>query len=302
MMDQTYIDAILSVIMDSDLKSSIKFIELRPTVCSVESNRRILHTTMELSEVISSRRAELSKAWIASNLIMFAVFDGYLESEYPNLEEGASFRNHYNNLPDSSEIDLIRKDCYRIMKLLRNAAQHSLSGVVHDDNGYTVDYIYHNTNYRLKITNNSVNCLYTMIVNFISNRIMGLSKDYHTPGHFDAAMRMFYEEMCKGIEYLHDDIRERTQVPINGTKLRLSLRYPIINLEPLCNSNKLIFEYIRQKVCTGPNGEGYSYPLDYAYGDYILPEEIGSIRLDPELGYEVIEFDKSVLNDSWKRS
>lgn len=45
------------------------------------------------------------------------MFDGYLENKY-HLTEGASFREHYNNLLDNTSIEIIEKTAIGYLKLL----------------------------------------------------------------------------------------------------------------------------------------------------------------------------------------
>lgn len=302
MMDQSYIDAILDVILKSDMESCIHSVELRPITCTVEPDGRVIQNVeIWLSEVISGRRAALSKAWVASNLLLFTIFDGYLENRY-GLTEGDRFKNHYDNLPSSDDIELIQRDCYRIMRLLRNAMQHNLSGVTYDDGGYIVDYSFRETDRKLKISGDGVACLYTMIINLIRGNIIGLYKDYSTRGHFEGIQRTLYDRMCRGIDHLEDEDGTRTAAPISGQRLEAYVRYPVNNPTRFECSGKLAFRHIYNRAGMDRNGAPLYYSTDYVYGDHILPQEIGSIQSVPGFGCDVIEFDPAVVNDLWKRS
>lgn len=301
-MDRAYVDSIVKVVLESNMtERNIKTVELRPITCSIKNGGKI-HTTAEIcsSDTVFADRAKLSEAWIAGNLLLFTIFDGYLENKY-GLIEGASFRNHYQNLPASSDVETIQKDCYRIMKLIRNAAQHNLSSIVHDNGGYNINYTFNRTNYRLKISKNGLDCLYTIIINLVQEKIKGLCKAFHTIGHFDGIMRKLHEELCSEIDYMDDEDGSRTNVILPGIKLECVVRCPVKNPIVIDECGKLIFRHIVNKAFVDENNVTHYYPTDYVYKCYVLPQELGTIITNFEnKGYDAIEFEMPCLCNSWK--
>ena len=164
MMDQQCIDSIINVISKSNM-ADLDFLntEIRPITCEIDEDGKEKHTVhMSLYDYMYSK-VELSEAWVAGNLLLFTVFDGYLENKY-HLTEGASFREHYDNLPDNTSIEIIEKSCYRIFKIIRNGIQHNLSHVNYNDGSYNISYCHRNTSYALQISKNGVRYLYTLIM------------------------------------------------------------------------------------------------------------------------------------------
>ena len=123
-MDQQYINSIVDMIESSNLR--LRSVEIRP-VCydddtSLKSTVSIIH-----SDIIGERSRFVNTDLVA-NLLIFTAFDGFVENKY-SLPEGESFKRHYEILPESTDMEKIQKNCYRILKLMRNAMQHNLSGV-----------------------------------------------------------------------------------------------------------------------------------------------------------------------------
>ena len=300
MMDRDYIDAIIKVILESDMTDrNVKRVSLRPMTCEIRDGKEVYDCELNFSDVIGHSRAKLSEAWVASNLLIFTVFDGYLEVKY-GLQEGGSFRNHYQHLPMNDDIELIQKDCYRIMKLIRNAAQHNLSSIAYNNGSYSIRYVFNGTEYILRINKNGMDCLYTLLINIIRESIIGLYGKFHTKGHFVGILRRLYEEMCSEVDIMTDEEGVRTNMTLSCIKLQYSVRYPVANPVIIDESSKIIFKHIANMAFVDPNGVKQYYSTDYAYKDYLLPQEIGVIEKNGERGYDTIEFDKSRLCDLWK--
>lgn len=109
MMDQQCINSIIKVISESNM-SDLDFlnIEIRPIICEIDEDGNEVHTSHMSFYDSMYRKSSLSEAWVAGNLLLFTVFDGYLENRY-HLMEGASFRDHYNNLPENIPMELMKQ-------------------------------------------------------------------------------------------------------------------------------------------------------------------------------------------------
>ncbi len=308
------IASIVKVIKQSDMADlNLISIEERPvTVVTDEQGREIHNTHLYLTDYIGRGKAPLSEAWVAGNIMLFTVYDGYLENKY-GLTEGASFRNHYDNLPQSSNIEIIEKDCYRILKIIRNAIQHNLSSVVFNSGAYTVSYIFKNTNFNLKISSGAMRFLYSLVLNIINNNIDGIYQKYRTDGHYTGLINSMYAEVRAGITQLSDDISGNLigNVHVLGCyddkHLRTTVRYPIENPTIISDDeNAVIFKHIENNGTDDENDVDYRYATDYVYKDYLLPQEMGSItrkesgNLQERLSGGIIKFLKSDINDSWK--
>ncbi|MCB6951088.1 MAG: hypothetical protein ACLR1W_01950 [Agathobacter rectalis] len=118
MMDQQCIDSIINVISKSNM-ADLDFLntEIRPITCEIDEDGMEKQTVHKSLYDYMYSKVELSEAWVAGNLLLFTVFDGYLENKY-HLTEGASFREHYNNLLDNTSIEIIEKTAIGYLKLL----------------------------------------------------------------------------------------------------------------------------------------------------------------------------------------
>nr|WP_314502915.1 hypothetical protein [uncultured Lachnoanaerobaculum sp.] len=299
-MDKDCISSIIKFIKQSDMTElGIKSVEIRPIICNAEKDEDRGHvTSINVSDTMFFNKPSLSEAWIAGNLLLFTVFDGYLENEC-KLVEGASFRQHYNGLPESTNLEIISKNCYRIIKIIRNAIQHNLSCVIFDQGNYDISYKYNNTQYELSLSSMGVENLYTLIMNIIQGKVSGINAKYHTKGHYEGIICTQYSELIKGIKRIADDI---TGDLINVScliKLRAIVRYPVENPIIIAeDENTITFKHIENNSIHNENSSQYYYSTDYIYKEFLIPQEIGVITEDKD--NFLITFKKNQLEDKWK--
>lgn len=307
MMDQECINSIIKFIMQSNM-SDLDFhkIEIRPIRCGIDKDGNEEHTVQMYLFDTMSRKASLSESWVAGNLLLFTVFDGYLENKYL-LTEGASFRNHYDNLPENTFIEKISKNCYRIMKIIRNGIQHNMSSVTYDSGNYCISYCHRNTSYELQISKEGVRNLYTLIMNIIQGKVMGMNGKFMTPGHYDGIMYSLYSDMVNEITKLSDDIGTDLLYISDRLKLRISVRYPVENPRIVAeNDTSITFSHIENNGSDDENSSRYRYSTDYTYNNFLLPQEIGVIKRGEGKSFQermksaTISFDRSSLVDKWK--
>ena len=306
MMDPKYIEAILQVILESNMSDlNLHFLQLRPiTLEKDEQGKEIQEGSICVSDSFAARKSMLSSAWVAANLLLFTVFDGYLENKY-SLAEGASFRVHYDNLPYVDDMELVQKNCYRILKLIRNAIQHNLSNVNYDNGNYDINYTYRGTDFKLNISKNGMTYLYSIVVYLMKDSVLGIYKGFRTKGHFKGVIQTLYHMMEKEISVLEDDINGGLLSVADGLKLRALVRYPVRNPHIIDDSeDKVVFKYI--DVTFDTTSAQYRYSTDYVYNGYLLPQEIGDVTIGNESTNEerrrnsTITFRKSYLSDEWK--
>lgn len=296
MMDQECINSIVKVISQSNMSDlNLNSVTLRPIICITDKDGKLLkEVTITLSDTFCSEKTKLSEAWVAGNLLLFTVFDGYLENKF-NLGEGASFKSHYNDLQENNDIEIIQKNCFRIFKIIRNAVQHNLSNVHYSEGNYNICYTHNNTPFNLEITKKGADYLYTIVFNLVTNSIFGMYKPFITKGHFEGIIRNFYCNLKNELKNLNDDINDGLIEISDAPKLSFSVRYPVQNPVIIEDSDcELVFNHIENN----PVGNTlHKYSTDYVYKDYLLPQEIGKIESNENL---IIKFNKSFLNDDWK--
>lgn len=306
MMDQQCINSIVKCIMQSDMSElNIRQVVTNPISVKRDGEEEYYESRIFVKDGFFGKSA-MSDAWIAGNLLVFTAFNGYLENKY-QLKEGASFRKHYDNLPENTDIEKIIKNCYRIMKIIRNAIQHNLSNVKYNSGNYDINYCHKNSTYKLNINKNAISCLYTIVVNIIREGIRGIPDEYMTDGHYEGIIYSLYSEMNKGIGILSDDIGTKLLSISGGLQIRMIVRYPIKNPCIIAEDEKTItFSHIENNGIADENDKDYCYSQDYIYKDYLLPQEIGTIVWGKgELFMERIKgaticFKKEDLIDKWK--
>ena len=279
---------------------------IRPIICSIDENGKEVHTVqMELYDAMC-RKSPLSEAWVAGNLLLFTIFDGYLENKY-SLTEGVSFRKHYDALPENTPMERISKNCYRIIKIIRNGIQHNMSNVTYHSGNYSINYCHGNTLYELKISRKGVKNLYTLIMNIIQEKIMGTYGKYRTLGHYDGIMRTLHAEMVMEITQISDDIGTSLLPISEGLKLRSGGRYSVENPSIIDEDDvSITFSHIENNNTDDENSSQYYFSTDYIYEQYLLPQEIGVITkgegasIQERMKSATISFDKNCLIDWWK--
>lgn len=261
-MDKKYISEMLSIIKNSD--SNLCEIEVRDVRYNDEtSNKSTLY--IDALEIIGFR-AVLSKSWIIENQLIFSLYDGYLEAEY-SLDEGSSFKSRYEKLPITTNMDIVRKNCYRIMKIFRNAITHNLSHITADESGYKIGYAnIKNQTICLEISKSAVQILYTLIIAFVEGKI-----EIRTEGHYEGVLLSYYKLMLSGISALEDDLTEPL-IPLNDTftELNISVRYRILNPRIMYENEVLKVK----RYNPGSEMYGCDYVIKQGGKVYLIPEEI----------------------------
>lgn len=304
-MDQKCINSIIKCLIQSDMSDlNFRKVTIRPIRYKIGEEG--LEEKVFISDTLAFDKFQISDAWVVGNILIFTVFDGYLENKY-HLTEGETFRKHYECLPESTSIEKITKNCYRIMKIIRNAIQHNISNVKYDSGKYDIEYYYKNTLYRLQISSNGISCLYTIIMNIVQEQIREIGKKYTTAGHYEGIIYSLYTEMNSEIVRLSDDIDGELLTIPDGLKLRMNVRYLIENPQIVMeNENTITFFHVENNFTTDESDSQYCYSQDYIYKNYILPQEIGKIVLEEEKTFDKrtkgqkICFYKKSLEDKWK--
>ena len=284
-MNQPYFKAILSVLENSNISDlHLRPVEVRPVTYDNNGNQCV-----DIFCYASFARSleQISDAWVAGNLLIFTAFDEYLENKY-GLTEGGSFRCHYKEMPEGDDIQRMEKNCYRILKVIRNAIQHSISAIIHNNSGYDISYSFNGTGYKLQISHNGMDYLYTAVFSMIQGSICGAKIDAQTRGHYEGMLQWYYGRAISNLN-IKDDIKGGLLVLQDGQpELEAAVRYPVQNpIVVAKDSNSITFKrYIESE-----SGEGINFKTDYLYEKYLFPEEIGIIGENRELSEE----DKKLL-------
>ncbi len=322
-MDKKYQNAIKDVLIQSDMSD---YVFIRANVYPIRYEEQFLADgkpnpyydpdnpylytkTIELRDVLFAKPSKLTNAWVANNILIFELFDGWLEERY-SLEEGESFKKRLDNLKALaiSELDIMAFNLYRILRIIRNGIQHNLSGVEHDDDGYHVAYKNRQgTEFYLEFNEDVTRYLYTLCICLVQGYVEGVIKAFRTKGHYVGMLAFYYDKILSGVSIIEDDLMD-----IDGNILPLDgLSHHIINpstREVICNPIKRC----EDEACvtfawfdTEMNRTIADYLIQIDGCKYLLPEEIGTTdvtmdeRDDKRRREFSIRFDKSLLCDLW---
>lgn len=245
---------------------------------------------IDLGSVCFGRTVQISNNWIVENMLVFSLYDGYLEEKYA-LPEGQAFRQRYLSLPESTDEERLEKNCYRLIKLMRNAILHNLSKIVVSDKGYKINYSNQkNQTIYLEISQEAVRFLYTILLTLVQNK-----KLIKTKGHWENLLYSYYHEMEKGIVSLQDDIMSAGLLPFQDQHIYLNVvsRYQV--------QNPIITKATPEGLVINRFGkhptEISDYYLTWNGEAYIIPEEITEIT---ENG-EQLRIPARLFEEQWKR-
>lgn len=228
-------------------------------------------------EVINSN-AKLSETPAILCLIVFTLLDIFLENKY-EINAGFSFSKKYKALPTRNDQEIIEKECYRIIKTMRNGYVHNISNISNNNGKYYFKYVSpQDTLFKLNITEDKLILLYTLIVYLVKGEY-----EIKTYGHFIGALREFYDELLLYIneDNFKDDINRPLKSISNSTRIKFGTRWKMEDTTFYVKNNKIkinsIYNYKDKKEFT-------DYFLEFNKEKYIIPEEVldknNSIKLN----------------------
>ena len=257
-------------------KSDINFIEtvIRPVSYSENGT----NVSLFCRDNLYMGPTELSKTPAISCLIVFTLFDAYLENKY-DIQPGVSFRQKYNRLERDTNQEIIEKECYRLMKTIRNGFVHNISAITSIDDLFHFNYTSpQGTVFNLDISSDKLELLYSIIILLVKGRY-----DINTKGHFENVICTMYNDLKKHVDisgkFTDDgDKGEGTDDSFNLIAISSDIhfntivRYPVQNPSyEIDNDRRVIIKSIYN-----PGYDWYSadYCIEYSNKKYIIPQEI----------------------------
>ena len=141
---------------------------------------------------------------------------------YPELQ-GQTFKFKYENLPQGSDEEIILRESYRIFKILRNAATHSMDSITIINDRIMAQYNFRNTCFELSITQTGLSFLFTYIIElFTTNNI-------YTQNHIKAFNCELFNLLKNEISSVKDEFGEGIFPISNTLRLKRWVRYYIEN-------------------------------------------------------------------------
>lgn len=269
-MDTNFLTQTVQFLKQSDLE--LFPINYRPYEYIRDSEGKLtLSGDMQLSEYINT--PHISNNLILQIIVIFSTLDAKIDMEHTDLQ-GLTFRNKYMNLPNSSDDEIILKECYRIFKLIRNAATHSMSSISTLNNDIIADYHFNDTHFYLKITKKGMSWLFTYIIELFN------SKTTYTSNHSIAFRRELYELLKNEISAFSDDFGNELTPISNDLKLRRVVRYRIKGSPFEISSDKLKIKKPYKLDETYEKVYGVDYLIESEHESYLIPGEVLSDEYD----------------------
>lgn len=264
----------LMMLEDSGL--SIRYPNIRYVEIDSEGNG---HLTISAC-CLAGRRVSIEQNQPIKFLMMFTLLDLHVDSIFPQME-GMSFAQKYKSLPAGDDYSVILRELYRVSKLIRNSLVHSPSRFKMVDGYLDIDYCFGKTNYRLKISFDTLGVLYTSLLMCIKDN-MGRGE------YFFGMLRSFYKEFVCGVVEFSDEFGGDLQSSSDGLEIYPYMRELVLNPNFVLSDG---FVQIKIKNVSTFEWMGTDFYIIYDGVDVLLPRE----ALDEEL-----KIDSQEMLDKWK--
>lgn len=256
-------------------RSDITIHELAVSEVEIGEDGKITHY-LHLGDVFG--KANISDNFLLHTMVFFTLADSQIDVNNPKLE-GKNFSTRYRGLVAANDNDKIFKECYRILKIIRNSAIHSRSTLLMNDNVLSVNYTFKGTNFKLEISKLGLELIYTYLLG-------AYVPDKNPQEYKEAVARSIYDDICNEIMAIEDEFGKNLKMISGGLRIKRR-RYRLMNT--LFQQNNEFLKIIT-KLKKGSNPE--NIPIDYLV-------QLNGLNLT--LPEEILNSDKSIpLNDILK--
>ena len=239
----------------------LQFPEIFDTILEEDNNKKISMEFIDYTGIT----VNVKNNFLLISIILFLLVDTYLDTIYSNIE-GQSFKQRYENIDDSDDIDIIFKEIYRILKLIRNATIHSKSAITINNNVYTINYNFRTTNFNLSISKQSFENLISLVIFIINGKNNNTINEYIV-----SILRTYYRDIKANI-IINDEFSNQLLDINNTLYLKNMRRYRVLNPRYTIENNLLsIIPFEIHEV--EKSFSGVDYVIDYENIKYLLPEE-----------------------------
>ncbi|EKU42043.1 hypothetical protein C518_2997 [Lysinibacillus fusiformis ZB2] len=249
-------------------KSDIRLypLETRNVKLEFENGKITKNVSMSISDAFMSA-PQISNNFVLQIIVVFSTLDAKIDLLYPNLQ-GNSFKYKYERLPSSSDEDIILREIYRIFKILRNAATHSMDSIDISNNTINAQYVFKGTNFKLQITQMGLSLLFTYIMNLFT------VDEKYSQNHNSAFNRELFDLIKQEILVIEDEFGLFLTTISENLRLKRWVRYYI---------NNPLFDYIEQQQVlkiTSPYLLESEFEKEYG-ADYLVKLSQNEIYLVP---------------------
>jgi hypothetical protein len=246
----------ISLIQKSDFR--LQFPEVLDTELEDGNHKKI---TMEFVDYIGAN-IDIKNNFLLISSIAFLLIDTYLDTVYEELE-GKSFKQRYETIEENSDINIIFKEVYRILKLIRNATIHSKSAISIVDENYNIEYLFRNIKFKLTISKKSFESLISLVIFTIDHKNKNMINEYIT-----ALLRSYFKTISENIT-IRDEFSNNLLEIRSSTYLKIMRRYRVLNSKYQRENNILDIEPMEEK-----DFSGVDYVVIIDNNKYLIPNEV----------------------------
>ncbi|MBB6635686.1 hypothetical protein [Cohnella thailandensis] len=218
-------------------------------------------TTVYISGSDHFGGSRLEDSTIVQIMLFFGILDAKVDLNFPMLE-GKNFTEKYRSLPLNTDEKIIFSQAYRIMRILRNNAIHSMSSTKIEN-----EVIISDGRDKMEITKTGYEILYSLIYQLSvcssSNKNM-----------FNGLIRSYYDDLIHEIRLLEDKEQAGGLVSFsNGIRLKRFVRYEVMNAEYFVQDSELILKKLYVLPEEFYNWCGIDYQIEFNGSRYLVPIE-----------------------------
>lgn len=259
--------------IDQFIKQTISFLKRTDTRLHFPEVRKVTFEDdspthhLSITDTVYMNSASISNNILLESMIFFSLLDAKIDELHPELES-QSFRSRCMSLPRNDDDEIITRELFRILKVLRNATVHSKSSIELINGGIKCSYLNRGTQFELEITRLGLELIYSLIFEILSSK-------YKKDAYHMGIRRSYYDAIQNELKKFQDDIDDNMALNnlSNGLRLKRIVRYRITDSK-YCISNShltitrpyVIEEFVRLHY-------GCDYDLSFDGKNYLVPEE-----------------------------
>lgn len=269
-MDDTFLSQTINFLEKSELQFCF------PDIREIQMEQGSTVTTMRLGNSVYTTAQTVSENFIISNLVLFTLFEKYLE-EKNNALIGFTFRDKYEQLIQHTDLDIMEKETFRLLQLIKNAIMCNAKGISITENYY--EFSYENQKNKmpchLYLQKNILSVLYTMILLMAKKE-----STYQNAAYKTGLLRSYYDELRNQITLFGNLLDEISPIHPNliaissGIRLNHSVRYQVKN--PKFSLNQHIFTF--ERFTTSMSNYSCDYELILDGETYFIPQEALTLK------------------------
>jgi hypothetical protein len=194
------------------------------------------------------------------------------------MNPGMSFKKRYLNLPHLTNQNIVEKECFRLMRVIRNGFVHNISAIQATNDLFHFNYIDQGGNkFNLDISSDKLQLLYSIILILVRGEY-----EIATEGHLENVICMFYSELKNFVDVKGNfiDDGDMGNGAINSFKLLPISSYIHLNtcMRYLGENPNYDIDGDRITIKSIYNTVGNQYSVDYCVRynkkEYAIPQEV----------------------------